>query len=216
MPSARDAELDIAPEEDTSTLRRRLLLAASRDDIQHLLYETEALVARRPMDADARGLLDDIRRTLAPPRPQPPPTPAATRAAAARNWLFRPAWAAALMLVLALPLVVILQPEQRPSADPMTSSPVTSTPSPVASAPATIPGQPATVTQEPTQAKTAPVESPVPKPAIEAKRGAHVPSVGKLPSKDKVRNSRCEAILERAQLGQPLTEDDKTFLKKEC
>ena len=213
-PSAPDAEFVLAPEEETSTLRRRLLLAASRDDIQHLLYETEALVARRPWDADARGLLDDIRRTLAPPRPQAAPTPAATRGPSARNRLFRPAWAAALMLVLAVPLVVILQ-QQRPSSDPLTSSdPVTS--SPITAAPATIPVQPATVPQEPAQAKTAPVESPVSKPAIEAKRDAHVPSAAKPPSKGKVRNSRCEAILERAQLGQPLTEDDKAFLKKEC
>ena len=145
---------------------------------------------------------------------------------AAKKTLFRPVWAGALVLALAAALMLVWR--ERP-ASPVATKPVPPAaavfipapiPAPAASAAALAPvpasAGPAPVTHEPGPAKTVPADAGSARPVVAQKREPPLAAVAKRGGKSKVDQSRCEAIVQRAQLGTPLGDEDKAFLKRDC
>lgn len=183
-------------------------------------------------DAPAiRQLISDITAMMqadGPPRPQPAQISAGLAASqktrlplpAAKPPLTRLIWAAALVVAAATTLALVFrQQPPPPSAAIFIPAPVPiPTPAPIAIAPVTAPIRvaPAAVAQDSSQPKTEPSESAPVKPSVTQKREPHLAPVAKRGSKSKVDQSRCEAIVQRAQLGTPLGEEDKAFLRRDC
>ncbi len=137
---------------------------------------------------------------------------------AAKKVLYRPVWAGALVLAAAAALMLVWR--ERP-APPVATRPVppaatASIPDPIpAPAPTASAAAPAPV---PAPAGPAPVtHEPVPsRPVVAQKREPPLAAVAKRGGKSKVNQARCEAIVQRAQLGTPLGDEDKAFLKRDC
>ena len=163
------------------------------------------------------------------PEPEPEPKPStmahAPRPPSAMKAMFRPGWAVGLVVALAVPMVVILRPQQAPGDGAIRPKPaiaVTNLPAPVprpttlpATAPAAAPSLPL-----PPPESVAAVEKNALKPPVTQKTASQpaprLPPVAKPTGKSKVDRARCDAIVQRAQLGATLTEEDKAFLKREC
>ena len=178
------------------------------------------------------------------PQPQTLPQPSAQahapRLPGAKQAMFRPGWAVALVAALAVPLVVILRPQQVPGDRGSTPRPATAAPK--LNAPATVPvaapslapspralpavapspaPQPPAATVPPASPKPAVAEKATSKPPVTQNAASQpvpqLPPVAKSTGKSsKVDRSRCEAILQRVQLGATLTEEDKAFLNRGC
>ena len=191
--------------------------------------------------AAIRQLISDI--TAMMPAPVPAPDPAAPLSKhtvvhredksplpAAKKTLFRPVWAGALVLaaVAALTLVWREQPASPvatkptpPAAAVVIPTPVPAPAAPAAAlapvpAPAPAPAGPAPVTHGPGPAKTVPADAGPARPVVAPKREQPLAAIAKRGGKSKVDQSRCEAIVQRAQLGTPMGEEDKAFLKRDC
>lgn len=133
----------------------------------------------------------------------------------------------------------LLRPQQAPGDGSNTPKPATV--APILTAPAAVPvaapslplallgapavassaaQQPSAATVPPGSPKPAAVEKSALKPPVTQKAASqpapHQPPVAKRAGKSKVDHSRCEAILQRAQLGATLTEEDKAFLNRGC
>ena len=160
------------------------------------------------------------------PAPAPAPTPStlshAPRLPGARKAMFRPGWAVALVVALAVPLVVILRPQLAPGDGAKLPKPATAAPNLTAPAavPLAVPVAAPSLASTPLAEPAAALEKTTLKPPVTQKAASQpvppVPAVAKRTGKSKVDRSRCEAILQRAQLGATLTEEDKAFLKREC
>jgi len=145
---------------------------------------------------------------------------------AAKNQLFRPVWAGALVLAAAATLILVWrgQPASPVATKPMPPAAAIFIPSPVpapaasaaALAPVPAPAGPVPATHEPGPLKTVPAEARPAKPVVAQKPEQALAAVAKRGSKRKVDQSRCEAIVQRAQLGTPLGDEDKAFLKRDC
>lgn len=186
---------------------------------------------------------DNPANTTPAPQPKPSLQTHAPRLPRANQAMFRPGWAAALVVALAVPLVVILRPQRAPGDGANTPKPAIAAPNltapaaaPVAALPlpTALPSarsatpavassavvQPSAATVPPGLPKPAAVEKTTLKPPVTQKAASppapDLPPVAKRTGKSKVDRSRCEAILQRAQLGATLTEEDKAFLKREC
>ena len=186
--------------------------------------------------AAVRQLISDITAMMqahGPPRTQPAPISAGIPAAqktrlplpAAKLPPTRLVWAGALVVAAATTLALVLRHRPSPPADTEPSPPAAAifipapvpipTPAPVAPAPVARPIRVEPV-QDSSQVKTEPSESAPVKPIVTQKREPHLAPVAKRSSKSKVDQSRCEAIVQRAQLGTPLGEEDKAFLRRDC
>lgn len=209
-PPEASAELDAQAAAEISALRRKLIVAATANDIQQLLYEVEAFLARRPLDVEGRALRDDIRRALAPP----PRGAAAASPATPRR--FRPA-AAWLSVAVAAPLLLIMTFAWQRADTPLSPGGT-----------AALPAPPASESRPPVPTVEKPAPTVVEKPALRAGAEADRPIVANVPApaksdhvakshnKTTAKPARCAAILERATLGETLTADDRAFLKREC
>ena len=187
--------------------------------------------------ASIRQLVSDITAMMQVPGPakvQPAPLsePAVAQQAnespppAAKKNLFRPLWAGALVLAAAATLMLVWrgQPASPVATKPVPPAAVVFTPAPIlAPAPAAsaavaapVPAAPAPVALEPSPVKTVPAEARPARPVVAQKREQALAPIAKRGGKSKVDQSRCEAIVQRAQLGMPLGDEDKAFLKRDC
>lgn len=190
--------------------------------------------------ASMRQLVSDITAMMQTPGPakvQPAPLSKHTAARredesppAVKKTLFRPVWAGALVLAAAVAVMLVWRGQP---ASPVATRPAppaaavfipTPVPAPAASAaalvplpvPAPAPAAPAPATHEPGPARTVPADAGPARPAVAQKREQPLAAVAKRGDKRKVDQSRCEAIVQRAQLGTPLGDEDKAFLKRDC
>ena len=182
--------------------------------------------------ASIRQLVSDITAMMQTPSPanvQPAPLSTHTLAhredesppPAAKKTLFRPVWAGALVLALAAAMMLVWrgQPASPVAIKPVPPAVAIFTPTPVpvpaasatALAPLPAPAGPAPAAHEPGPADAGPA-----RPVVAQKREQPLAAVAKRGSKSKVDQSRCEAIVQRAQLGTPLGDEDKAFLKRDC
>ena len=185
--------------------------------------------------AAIRQLISDITAMMqahGAPRTQPAPISAGTLASnnstlpltAVKPALPRLVWVGALVLTAAAALALVFRQQASPPADTKPLRPATAISTPVpaptpvepASVAAPVPVESAAVVQDSSQVKTEPSKSAPVKPLVAQKREPHLASVAKRSSKSKVDQSRCEAIVQRAQLGTPLGEEDKAFLRRDC
>ena len=140
--------------------------------------------------------------------------------------LTRLLWTGALILAAAATLALVFRQQPSPPVDTKPLPPAaaifipaptpTSTPVAPTAVAAPVPVQPAAVTHEANEVKTTPSEPAPSKPVVTQKRETNIAPVAKRSSKSKVDQSRCEAIVQRAQLGTPLDQEDKAFLKRDC
>ena len=187
--------------------------------------------------ASIRQLVSDITAMMQTPGPaNVQPAPLSERTVvhhkdespppAAKKTLFRPVWAGALVLAAAAALMLVWreQPASPVATKPVSPAAAVFIPAPVpapaasaaALAPVPAPAGPAPVTHEPGPAKTVPADAGPARPVVAQKREPPLAAVAKRGGKSKVNQSRCEAIVQRAQLGTPLGDEDKAFLKRDC
>ena len=210
--------------------------------IHQLVADIAAMMRGAIRPVDSANSTPAVTPSVTPaPEPSPPaepsPHPRPLTLPNARQAMFRPGWAVALVVAVAVPLVVILRPQQGAGDGTNTPKPATAAPNltapvavpeavpsvaptlPAAAAVALVPAVPPATPLLVSPARAG-VEKTAPKPAVTQKTDSqpapHATAVAKHPSKSKVNGSRCEAILQRAQLGAPLTEEDKAFLNREC